>query len=167
MPSTLSYPGVYIEEIPSGVRTIAGVSTSNTAFVDYFARGPVNTPVRITSLGDFDRVFGGLDPLSEASYAIRQYYQHGGQIAFVVRTLAGTGNDAPRKSSEHLKTGTDNQFRIEAGNEGTWGDSLQFGVDHETAPVPPDGSAATSVFSARVSSARLTASLLVRRACAQ
>ena len=28
MPVALSYPGVYIEEIPSGVRTITGVATS-------------------------------------------------------------------------------------------------------------------------------------------
>ena len=28
MPSFLSYPGVYVEEIPSGVRTITGVPTS-------------------------------------------------------------------------------------------------------------------------------------------
>src|SRR6266545_4056756 len=33
MPASLTYPGVYIEEIPSGVRTIVGVSTSMTAFV--------------------------------------------------------------------------------------------------------------------------------------
>lgn len=28
MPATFTYPGVYIEEIPSGVRTITGVATS-------------------------------------------------------------------------------------------------------------------------------------------
>ena len=28
MPSVLNYPGVYVEEIPSGVRTIVGGSTS-------------------------------------------------------------------------------------------------------------------------------------------
>ena len=33
MPATLTYPGVYIEEVPSGVRTITGVATSITAFV--------------------------------------------------------------------------------------------------------------------------------------
>jgi phage tail sheath protein FI len=87
-----------------------------------------------------------LDLLSEASYAIRQYYQHGGQIAFVVRALAGAGTNAPKKSSENLKNGTENQFKIEASSEGTWGDNLQFGVDHQTAPVPPDGSAASAVF---------------------
>ena len=33
MPTTLTYPGVYFEEIPSGVRTIAGVATSIAAFI--------------------------------------------------------------------------------------------------------------------------------------
>ena len=60
MPGTYTYPGVYIEEIPSGVRTITGVSTSDTAFVDFFGKGPVNQAARITSFGDFERVFGGL-----------------------------------------------------------------------------------------------------------
>jgi phage tail sheath protein FI len=148
MPSTLTYPGVYVEEIPSGVRTIVGVSTSNTAFVDYFARGPLNRPVRITSVGDFDREFGGLDPLSEASYAIRQYYQHGGQIAFVVRALSGTGANAPQKSTANIAGGTPSatQFTIDAVSEGKWGDSLQYGIDQQTAATPPDGSAAAEVF---------------------
>ena len=47
MPVTLSYPGVYIEEVPSGVRTIAGVATSITAFVGRALRGPVNQAVRV------------------------------------------------------------------------------------------------------------------------
>ena len=40
MPVSVSYPGVYIEEIPSGVRTITGVATSITAFVGKALRGP-------------------------------------------------------------------------------------------------------------------------------
>ena len=31
MPTTPSYPGVYVEEFPSDVRTIAGVATTMTA----------------------------------------------------------------------------------------------------------------------------------------
>ena len=81
----MTYPGVYVEEIPSGVRTIAGVSTSDTAFVDFFRRGPLNQAQRITSFGDFERVFGGLDTRSDASYAIQQYYRNGGTVAWVVR----------------------------------------------------------------------------------
>ena len=42
MPATLTYPGVYIEEIPSGVRAITGVATSITAFVGRALRGPTD-----------------------------------------------------------------------------------------------------------------------------
>jgi phage tail sheath protein FI len=62
MPVAVSYPGVYIEEIPSGVRTITGVATSITAFVGRAARGPVSEPTTINSFADFERMFGGLVP---------------------------------------------------------------------------------------------------------
>ena len=136
MPSTLSYPGVYIEEIPSGVRTLAGVSTSNTAFVDSFSRGPMNDPQRITSFSDFERVFGGLDANSEASYAIRQYYLNGGSIAFVVRVASG---DATRSQIALVGTVGSVQSVVmiaEAIDEGEWGDNLQVAVDYNTAPDP-------------------------------
>jgi phage tail sheath protein FI len=86
-------PGVYVEEIPSGARTIAGLNTSNTAFVGFFKRGPRIKPMRITSLGEFDREFGGLDANSDASYGIQQYYQNGGQVSWVVR-CDGSGPDS-------------------------------------------------------------------------
>jgi phage tail sheath protein FI len=60
MPTTPTYPGVYIEEIPSGVRTIMGVATSITAFIGRALRGPVDEPKTINSFGDFERTFGGL-----------------------------------------------------------------------------------------------------------
>ena len=78
MPSALTYPGVYIEEIPSGVRTITGVATSITAFVGRAQRGPVNRPVRVQSFAEFSRIFGGLWALSRMSYAVNQFFQHGG-----------------------------------------------------------------------------------------
>src|SRR6266851_61135 len=89
MPIRPTYPGVYVEEIPSGIHTITGVSTSDTAFIDFFARGPANVATQITSFSDFERIFGGLDTRSEASYAIQQFYLNGGQTAWVVRAITG------------------------------------------------------------------------------
>src|SRR4026207_1602507 len=94
MPVAVTYPGVYIEEIPSGVRTIVGVATSIGAFVDYFAQGPMNDAVRILSFADFERQFGGLDPRSAASYAIQQFFLNGGSEAYVVRTTSATAANA-------------------------------------------------------------------------
>lgn len=45
MPSSLSYPGVYVEEVASDVRTIVGVATSVAAFFGRALTGPVNTTV--------------------------------------------------------------------------------------------------------------------------
>ena len=75
MPSTLTYPGVYIEEIPSGVRTITGVATSITAFIGRALRGSVNDPTVIHGFGDFERQFGGLWVKSTMSYAVKQYWR--------------------------------------------------------------------------------------------
>ena len=68
MPVTPTFPGVYIEEIPSGVRTITGVATSITAFIGGAPRGPVNEPMTINNFGDYERVFGGLSLDSPMSY---------------------------------------------------------------------------------------------------
>jgi phage tail sheath protein FI len=81
----LSYPGVYIQEIPSGVRTITGVATSITAFIGRALRGPVDDPITINSYGDFERTFGGLWDGSSLGYAVRDFYLNGGAQAIIVR----------------------------------------------------------------------------------
>jgi len=88
MATAPTYPGVYIEEIPSGVHPIMGVATSIAAFVDFFPRGAMNTAVQVFSFGSFAREFGGLDDRSEASYAIQQFFLNGGMQAWVVRAAS-------------------------------------------------------------------------------
>jgi phage tail sheath protein FI len=97
MPVTPTYPGVYIEEVPSGVRTITGVATSITAFIGRTLRGPVNDPVMINSFGDYERVFGGLVADSPVSYAVRDFYLNGGSQAVIVRLFRPT--DADREAA--------------------------------------------------------------------
>ena len=87
MPVALHSPGVYIQELPAGTRTITGVSTSLTAFVGRARRGPVNHPVRIFSFAEYERSCGGLWAHSPMSQAIRQYFLAGGAEALVVRVV--------------------------------------------------------------------------------
>src|SRR5258708_8961452 len=94
MPAALSYPGVYIEEIPSGVRTITGVPTSITAFVGRAWKGPLDEPVKVNSAADYERIFGGLWRASMMSYAVRQFFTNGGSQALVVRVSPRTRGDA-------------------------------------------------------------------------
>jgi phage tail sheath protein FI len=82
---TTTYPGVYIQELPSQVHTIVGVATSITAFVGYTARGIDNRAEAIYSFADFQRLFGGLAADSELSYAVQQFFANGGTQGYVVR----------------------------------------------------------------------------------
>ena len=83
-----TYPGVYIQEIPSGVRAITGVATSIAAFVGWTVRvgGRDNHPYTVRSFGEYERMFGGLHSDSVLSYAVQQFFANGGTEAIVVRT---------------------------------------------------------------------------------
>ncbi|MDM0112217.1 phage tail sheath subtilisin-like domain-containing protein [Variovorax sp. J22R133] len=130
MPAALTYPGVYIQEVPSGVRTITGVATSITAFVGRASAGPTNDPVMLTSYADFERRFGGLDVASPMSYSVRDFYMNGGSLALIVRvahedataatiTLTGAGSPAA-------------DLVLEATSVGEWGNGLSAAVDYDT-----------------------------------
>lgn len=124
MPITPTYPGVYIEELPSGVRTITGVATSITGFIGSALKGLANEPVRIQSFGDFERQFGGLWVKSAMSYAVQQYFLNGGADAIIIRVVP---KDAKKAT---LKVG---ELNLQAASEGEWSNGLKVVVDHRTA----------------------------------
>jgi phage tail sheath protein FI len=127
MPAALTYPGVYIEEIPSGVRTIVGVATSITAFMGRARFGPVNEPVIINSFGDFERRFGGLGVTYPMAYAVRDFYSNGGGQALIVRLYKDPGNGA---GSASLAI---DDLSLAARSPGAWGKKLRATVDVEVA----------------------------------
>jgi Bacteriophage tail sheath protein len=128
MPVAVSYPGVYIEELPSGVRTITGVATSITAFVGYTTRGPVNQAIRILNFGDFERAFGGLHRDSELGYAVQQYFLNGGTDAYVVRVALGAAIAAVSLKYD----GSNEALLVSAANAGSWGNNLRVDIDYAT-----------------------------------
>jgi phage tail sheath protein FI len=120
MPVTPTYPGVYIQEQPSGVHPIIGVATSITAFVGRTQRGPVGIPTTINAFADFERIFGGLDVTSQTSYAVRDFFLNGGSQAIIVRLI-------------HNGTGTGliavDNVKLQAASQGKWGANLRLTVD--------------------------------------
>lgn len=105
MPPTLTYPGVYIEELPSGVHTITGVATSIAAFVGWAPQGPVNEAVLVQSWPDFAATFGGLNSGSNLGYAVNQFFDNGGQQAYIVRIVwDGTLPAAPGTTPQPCET---------------------------------------------------------------
>jgi uncharacterized protein len=145
MPAAPTYPGVYIEELPSSVRTIGAVTTSVTAFVGHTRRGPVNRPVTITSFADFERQFGGLAAQSPVSYAVHQFFLNGGSVAVVVRAVAaGSGTSASATLSSTETSTQAPALRVTARESGAWAGALRLSVDYGTAT--PDTTFNLSVF---------------------
>jgi phage tail sheath protein FI len=134
MPVTATYPGVYVEEIPSGAHPITGVATSIGAFVDFFAQGPVGEAVEIFSWADFERQYGGLDPRSEASYAVQQFFLNGGPSAYVVRATSATSGKGAQYAEIVLMDhhGGNNILLAQAASQGQWGNNLRIDVDYGT-----------------------------------
>lgn len=115
-----TYPGVYIEERPSGVHTIVGVSTSVTAFVGAAAMGPVDDPQRVFSFSDYVRVFGApIDDTQPMGHAVQQFFANGGSQAIVVRVLGAGADAASTTLKETLPSGT-NVLKLTAVGKGGW-----------------------------------------------
>ena len=122
-----TYPGVYVEEIPSGVRTITGVSTSVTAFVGKAKSGSIGKAVRLGSFADYERRFGGLSADSEMSYAVRQFFLNGGSDAYAVRLVesAAVAETVLQNDDEDLV------LEIKALNAGLAGNDIEVRVDYQ------------------------------------
>ncbi len=129
MPVAVSYPGVYIQEVSSGVRTITGVATSITALLGRALRGPVDEPVTITSYAEFERMFGGLWVDSSLGFAVRDFYLNGGSHAIIVRLYnPPAAVDSVVASHAQLVAGT---LNLRARDPGVWGNALQVRIDHD------------------------------------
>lgn len=128
MPVTPTYPGVYVQELPSGVRTITGVATSIAAFIGWAPKGPTDHAQLVLSFADFSRQFGGLDYRSYLGYAVYHFFANGGQQAYVVR-LAGAGN-AP--ATLKVPTSGTAILTITAGSPGVWANHYGVSVTNNT-----------------------------------
>src|SRR5262245_7466809 len=98
---TVSYPGVYVQEVPSGVRTIVGVSTSITLFIGRTRTGPLEEPTRITSYTDFVRVFGEDNSVSDLARYVKLFFLNGGSDGYVMRVAAGALSASVDLHNEH------------------------------------------------------------------
>lgn len=132
MPATLTYPGVYIEEIPSGVRTITGVATSITGFIGRTLRGPVDEPITINGFGDFERIFGGLSLGSAVGFAVRDFYLNGGSQAIIVRLYRAETGGSAKPAKAQLDA---NNLILEAVWPGSWGNKLRARVEAVDATI--------------------------------
>lgn len=113
MPVQTSYPGIYIEELPSSAHTITAAPTSIAVFVGYthpFKTKPANfgQAIEIFSFADYEREFGGayesglID--SNVADAVNMFFLNGGSDAFVVALQAKEYTDSQGNSDSKAVT---------------------------------------------------------------
>src|SRR5438876_10869075 len=110
MPEYLA-PGVYVEEVSFRSKSIEGVSTTTTGFIGPARYGPVDLePDVITSLGEFERVYGDRQKLQFGSdkpmnnylwHAARSFFQEGGRRLYISRVFKALSTFDPDKISEY------------------------------------------------------------------
>jgi len=97
-------PGVYVEEHEKFPPSVAQVETAIPAFIGYTAEGPKNKPTRITSMLEYEQLFGKANPETFAVafkdgvatatqtkvsdfkmyYAMQMYFANGGGPCYIV-----------------------------------------------------------------------------------
>src|SRR3954452_17357478 len=99
MPEYLA-PGVFVEEVSFRAKSIEGVPTSTTGMAGMTRWGPVRypdgpltcEPRLVTSFTEFERTYGGLEPLeldggdeqvNYVGHAARAFFANGGQRLYV------------------------------------------------------------------------------------
>ncbi|MBL8625113.1 MAG: phage tail sheath family protein [Myxococcales bacterium] len=124
-----TYPGVYVQEVPSGVRTIVGVGTSTALFIGRTLSGPMLKAVRINTYTDFVRTFGddGGAVSSMARY-LRLFFLNGGTDCYVVRIASGWAQSSVELENEAGAS----VLKLTAKNPGQLGDLIRAAVTYNT-----------------------------------
>jgi hypothetical protein len=126
MPTYL-HPGVYLEEIPSGVRPIEGVATSVAVFVGEAQRGPIGEPTLVHSADEYAAAYGATASERDAmGLAVSAFYLNGGRDAYIVRVADGTDGASVRASARIDGENAAGVLTISALDAGAWGNAVFF-----------------------------------------
>ena len=127
----LLHPGVYIQEVSSGVRPIEGVSTSTVAFLGKAAKGRLDRAVMVTSFIEFQALYGGFLNDSYLAHAAFQFFNNGGRRLYVLRVAKDTATADVGIADRRATPGS--ALTISASSPGVWGNELEAVIADGTA----------------------------------
>jgi uncharacterized protein len=125
----VTYPGVYVQEISSGVHAISGVSTSIAAFVGMAKRGPLLEPTRVLGFKDYERVFSADTSQGEMTEQVRQFFINKGDQAIIVRVA----NGALQAAADLLDAAKKVVLTLTSRDAGLDANQIRARVDYNTA----------------------------------
>ena len=114
-------PGVYVEEVDTGTKSVEGASTSTAGFLGETERGPVE-PTLITSFGQFKRTYGKSPSSSDLDAAVDGYFKNGGSRCYVGRVTAAEHDDLA--TAELADENGNSVLEVSANGPGEWGNNV-------------------------------------------
>lgn len=130
--ANVSYPGVYMEEVSSGVRPIAAASTSTAAFVGLSERGPDDEAKRITNWTQFQKYYGTFIDGSCLVESVFQFFNNGGSQCYIVRVTRTDAKAADVTVENRATPAVPNGIKFTAKNKGAWGNYLYLQIEDGT-----------------------------------
>ncbi len=128
-----TYPGVYVEEVSSGVRPITAASTSTAAFIGQAQKGPIGEPVRIYNFTQFQDQYGDFLSGAYLAHAVLQFFNNGGGECYIVRVAEGERTADITLTDRHATVGSRlPSLTIAANSPGAWGNGLIISVSESS-----------------------------------
>ena len=130
-------PGVYYERVDASAPAIALLRTDIAGFVGIATRGPLHQPLPVQSWRQFQAYFGDFTGAGYLAYAVRAFFENGGQRCWVVRVASETAATAAVTLQSESRVGV---WTVSASSPGVWGNDLDLviGEKHraQTLTVP-------------------------------
>ncbi len=169
----LGAPGVYYDtEVP--LRALTGERMDVCAFVGVAPRGPVRVPVvnetwrddvpcveperprrrtlpvAIESFDEYRQLYGAFSGPGLLPYAVASFFEQGGRRAYIARIVHEYGNDTDNNA--RVAAGvvggaitTAGSLRLQARNEGSWGNGLTASIAFRYEPLSFDSATAAEL----------------------
>jgi uncharacterized protein len=120
-------PGVYYERVDASAPGISTIRTDVAGFVGIARRGPLDTAVPVQSWRQFQAYFGGFTGAGFLAYAVRAFFENGGQRCWVVR-IASSGAATAETMLQARPSDPHDVWRVAAFSLGVWGNNLDIAL---------------------------------------
>lgn len=126
---TYTTPGAYIEWQDATSVAIDPLRTDIAGFVGLAARGPIDAPIPVESVRQFEAHFGSFIGGGFLAYAVRGFFENGGRRCWIVRVAAAHGGKPAAAAALALPTPAGvPRWRIEAASPGVWGNGVAVAI---------------------------------------
>ena len=129
--AVVSYPGVYMEEVSSGVRPIEAAGTSTAAFFGVADRGTIGEVKKIFNFTEFQTHYGGFLNGYFLAHSVYQFFNNGGSQCYVGRVASGT--ETASVTIQDRGGIPQDSMLISANSSGSWGNTLMVIISSDDA----------------------------------